>query len=79
MSPTTALAVVPGFTELLVIALILVLPVGIAYWTYRDARKRNNPHAASWAISMLLWGLLGLFPIFVGLGLYTTVREPIAD
>jgi uncharacterized membrane protein len=65
---------VPGAPELLVVALLFVIPFGLAYWTYRDATARGDENAASWAVSMFLFTLLGLLPALVALGLWTTVR-----
>lgn len=65
---------VPGLPELLVLALIVVIPIGVAYWTYTDAKARDDENAASWGISMFLFAILGLLPALVALGLWTTVR-----
>ena len=68
---------VPGGMELLVIVFILVIPAGIAYWVYGDAKRRGSEYAANWAISMFLFAIFGFFPVLVGLGLYHSVRSEI--
>ena len=68
---------VPGGTELAVLALLLVIPLGIAYWVYGDAKRRGSDYAWNWAISMFLFALFGFFPVLVGLGLYHSVRHEI--
>ena len=68
---------VPGGRELLVIVFILLIPLGIAYWVYGDAKRRGSDYAANWAISMFLFALFGFVPVIVGLGLYHSVRHEI--
>ena len=65
---------IPGGSEGATVLLILVVPLIVAYWTYRDAKRRGNEHPLNWGISMFLFGFLGFAPILVGLGLWTSVR-----
>lgn len=66
---------VPGGSGLFGVTLTIIIPLLIAFWVYRDATRRNNEYALNWAISMFLFGFLGFFPIFVGLGLWRTIRD----
>jgi uncharacterized membrane protein YidH (DUF202 family) len=66
---------VPGGPELLIIGIILlifvgtlVLWVGLAYWVYRDASKRNMDNAA-------IWGIVTFFIGIFGIVIYLLVRE----
>jgi cbb3-type cytochrome oxidase subunit 3 len=63
--------------SLVVLALVFVVPLGIAYWVYGDAKRRGSEYAANWAISMFLFAALGFLPVFVGLELYHSVRNEI--
>lgn len=66
---------VPGGAELVIIGIVLVVFllvgavwVGISYWVYKDATKRNMDNAAIWAIATFAIGIFGLI-------LYVIVRE----
>ena len=51
MVPNVALQLgIPGGPELLVIALVMVVPFVIAYWVYNDAESRGEENAALWAV-----------------------------
>lgn len=59
---------IPGGPELLVILLVfgilgLLIPIGLAYWIYRDASARGNDQATLWAIATVL---AGTFTFVVG-------------
>ncbi|QLD88899.1 hypothetical protein HWV07_07585 [Natronomonas salina] len=41
---------IPGGPELLVIALVTVVPFVIAYWVYNHAESRGEENAALWAV-----------------------------
>ena len=66
---------IPGGSGLFSITFIIIIPLLVAYWVHRDATRRGNEYALNWAISMFLFGFLGFFPLFVGIGLWRTVRE----
>jgi hypothetical protein len=38
----------------------LVIPIGLAYWVYKDAQKMANPNAVLWAVLTFFTTLLGL-------------------
>lgn len=62
MVPLPLFGALPGGVELLVIFFIflilsLLIPVGMAYWVYRDAQSRNNDDATVWALATVLAGL----------------------
>jgi uncharacterized membrane protein YidH (DUF202 family) len=66
---------VPGGPELVIIGIILlifvgtlVLWIGLAYWVYRDATKRNMDNAAIWGIVTFFLGIFGIV-------IYLLVRE----
>jgi len=66
---------VPGGPELVIIGIILLiflgtfaLGVGLAYWVYRDANRRNMDNAA-------LWGVVTFVLNIFGLVIYLLVRE----
>jgi len=72
LSPAFA---VPGGPELLILALILVVPLGMSYWVYADAKERGNEYAASWAVTVFFTSLFYLVPGVIVVGLYQVVRE----
>lgn len=72
LSPAFA---VPGAPELLVLLLIFVIPFGMAYWVYADAKDRGNEYAASWAATVFFTSLFYLVPGVIVIGLYQVVRE----
>ncbi|MFC7136546.1 hypothetical protein [Halobaculum litoreum] len=53
----------PGGVELLIVFFIfllvfgLLIPIGMAYWVYRDATARGNDDATLWALATVLAGL----------------------
>jgi heme/copper-type cytochrome/quinol oxidase subunit 3 len=58
---------VPGGPELLIIGIILLifvgtfaLWVGLAYWVYKDATKRNMDNAAIWGLVTFVLGIFGI-------------------
>lgn len=62
MVPLPLFGALPGGVELLVIFFIflilsLLIPVGMAYWVYRDAQSRGNDDATLWALATVLAGL----------------------
>ena len=66
---------VPGGPELLIVGLILLVMLvmaavwlGLAYWVYKDATKRNMDNPA-------IWGLITFVAGVFGLALYIVVRE----
>jgi len=66
---------VPGGPELLIIGIILLiflgtlaLWVGLAYWVYRDANRRNMDNAALWGLVTFVLGIFGIV-------IYLLVRE----
>lgn len=70
-----ALFGIPMGPELVVIALVLVLPISATYWVYSDATARGRDDAGLWAA---LVGVLWLFTFFGGilaLVVYVTKRE----
>lgn len=38
----------------------LAISVGIAYWIYKDAKRRGDPNAVLWAVVGFFFNLLGL-------------------
>lgn len=38
----------------------LLVQVGLAYWTYKDAKKRGNSNAALWAVLVFFFTLIAL-------------------
>lgn len=62
MVPLPLFGGMPGGPELIVIFLLflilsLLIPVGLAYWVYRDAQSRNDDDATLWALATVLAGL----------------------
>lgn len=57
---------IPGGPELfmifLVAVMVLVIPIGLAYWVYQDATRAENEHAAVWAVGTVIGGLI--VPLF---------------
>ncbi|EMA39789.1 hypothetical protein [Halococcus hamelinensis] len=68
---------VPGGSEGVAVLFTLIIPLVVAWWTYRDAKRRNNENPLNWGISMFLFGFLGFFPIIVGIGLWRSVRKDV--
>ncbi|MEF8853342.1 MAG: hypothetical protein V5A44_12790 [Haloarculaceae archaeon] len=75
LEQTVSLLQVPGGPELLIIGFIFLVGilgflvwVGLAYWVYRDANRRNMDNA-------LLWGVITLVLGLVGVVIYLLVRE----
>lgn len=61
-----------GFAFLAIILLIMLVIaavwIGISYWVYKDAKKRNMDNAAIWGIATFVIGIFGLI-------LYILVRD----
>ena len=64
MVPVPLFGLIPGGPELLIIGFVLavlvfglIIPIGIAYWVYRDANARGNDDATLWAVATVLAGL----------------------
>ncbi|UIP00938.1 hypothetical protein Hbl1158_06155 [Halobaculum sp. CBA1158] len=63
MVPLPLFAGLPGGVELLIVFFILLvifsllLPVGMAYWVYQDARGRPDTDETLWALATVLAGL----------------------
>lgn len=68
---------VPGGSEGVAVLFTLIIPLIVAYWTYRDAKRRDNDNPLNWGISMFVFGFLGSFPIIVGIGLWRSVRKDV--
>lgn len=55
----------PGAPELLIILIILgillLVPLAVAVFIYRDATDRNSSHALAWAAAAFFGGVLGGF------------------
>lgn len=54
---------IPGGPELLILSLVfgifgLLIPIGIAYWVYRDATERGNDDATLWAVGTAIAGMV---------------------
>ncbi|AHZ23558.1 hypothetical protein E6P09_14275 [Haloferax mediterranei ATCC 33500] len=59
---------VPGGPELLIlffIGLLLVVPLAVAFFVYRDAKRRNSRHALAWGIGAFLGGVIVWILYFV--------------
>lgn len=59
---------IPGGPELSIILLVFVIfgllvPVGVAYWVYRDAKARGDDQATLWALATVV---AGMFVFVVG-------------
>jgi len=56
---------IPGGVELLVIlfisVIVLLIPLVVAVFIYRDANGRNSEHALAWAAAAFLTGVVGGF------------------
>jgi preprotein translocase subunit Sss1 len=56
----------PGGAEIFFLLFLLVglvgfiIWVGLAYWVYRDANRRNMDNAVLWAVITFFLGLIGL-------------------
>lgn len=63
MVPLPLFGGVPGGVELLIVFFILLLifslllPVGMAYWVYQDAKGRRGTDETLWALATVLAGL----------------------
>jgi xanthine/uracil permease len=63
MVPLPLFGALPGGLELLIIGFIfllifsLLLPVGMAYWVYQDAKGRRDTDETLWALATVLAGL----------------------
>lgn len=70
---------VPGAPELLIVGVILLLfialPFVLAYWTYQDADRRGEEHAALWALAVGALTVTTLIGGFVALAVYIWQRE----
>lgn len=53
---------IPGGPELLILLLVgifgLLIPIGVAYWVYRDATERGNDQATLWAVATAIGGMV---------------------
>ena len=77
LGPTLPVSGLAG--DLAAVVLLGVVPALAAAWVYRDAKRKGSDYALNWAISVFLLGTLQFIPIFVGLGLYTSVRHEFPD
>jgi len=62
MVPLPLFGPIPGGAELLIVFLVfvvlgLLVPLGMAYWVYRDAESRGNDDATLWTLATMLAGL----------------------
>lgn len=79
MVPVPLFGALPGGPELLVIALVLLIPFSVGFLVYRDALSRGERGtiAALWAVVVAFGIMVYLVPGLVALVAYwwTTVRE----
>jgi len=69
----------PISIELLIIlgitAILFLVTLGVSVWIYRDAKRRNQPHAFAWGAGSFLGVFLGGIGVVVIWGLYFVVRN----
>jgi hypothetical protein len=69
----------PVSIELLIVlgitVVLFLVNIGVAVWIYRDARRRNQPHAFAWGAGSFLGVFLGGIGGFVVWVLYFVVRS----
>jgi len=67
---------IPVGPEFLLLGLILlIVPFALAYWVYTDATRRDNDHAALWAIAVGGLGYLTFFGGILAFAVYLWDRE----
>jgi hypothetical protein len=81
---TALLQSVPGGPELLIVlfigTLLLLVPLAVSVFIYKDASGRNSDHALAWALGSFLTAFLGgLFGGIVVWILYFVVRDEIGS
>lgn len=63
MVPLPLFGALPGGVELLIVFFVFVLifalliPIGMAYWVYRDAESRGDDDATLWALATVVAGV----------------------
>jgi hypothetical protein len=69
----------PVSIELLIVlgiaAVLFLVNLGVSVWIYRDAKRRNEPHAFAWGAGSFLGVFLGGTGGFVVWVLYFVVRN----
>ena len=76
MGPVPLFGAVPGSSELLLVAFLVVLPLAVVYWVYRDAMARDAANLELWVVATALAGALGtVAAALVGAGLYVLVTR----
>jgi len=69
-SISTELLLVLGLTVVL-----FLVTLGVSVWIYRDAKRRNQPHAFAWGAGSFLGVFLGGIGVVVIWVLYFVVRN----
>ncbi|EJN59823.1 hypothetical protein [Halogranum rubrum] len=66
---------VPGGIELILLPVLLLVPLIVAYWVYRDATRYGISYAPAWALATFALLLAGVVPGLLTLVAYLVVRE----
>jgi hypothetical protein len=75
MAAALQLPGIPGGPEILIILVIIVIPILVGNWVYRDSKARGSKRAWQWGVGIAVLLFLGLVPGLVGLVLYLVVRD----
>lgn len=66
----------PGGLEMLIMFLVfLLIPLGVAYWIYKDASRHGVPYAPAWALGVAALFFAGFVPGLLAAAAYFYVRE----
>lgn len=66
---------IPGGIELVLLPVLLLVPLILAYWVYRDATQHGISYAPAWALGTFALLLAGVVPGLLALAAYFAVRE----
>ena len=76
MEPVHPAIALPGGPELLIVLLVLlVVPLALAYWVYRDATNRGESRALAWSAVIFGLSLFWLVPGLLGVAIYLGTRD----
>ena len=65
----------PELLILLIALLFLLIPIGLGYWVYNDAKSRGRDNAVLWAVVVFGLTFTTLIGGLVAVGVYIYTRE----
>ncbi|WP_284014515.1 hypothetical protein [Halobaculum litoreum] len=76
MAAATLFGAIPGSSVLLLVVFVVVLPLAVVYWLYRDAMARDVASLELWVVACAVAGAVGtVVGSLVVAGLYLLVTR----